>query len=164
LNRALRAGIALVSIGAGMGTAAATPTCRPVVGHFEATVVPPGEAHCPPVSGVLCTSGRVWGGIQGTYQFGMTGASSSAAIGGVPTILFFTGRSTVFLNGGNVLRGIDTGSIDVPPGRGGFASLITFDGGTGDMHGATGQVGLRGDFDAAAGTTKGDYIGELCRQ
>jgi hypothetical protein len=144
-------------------SACAAPLCTPVVGHFEATVVPPGEGHCPPVSGVLCTAGRVWGGIQGTYQFGMTGASPSSAIGGVPSVLFFTGRSTVFLRSGNQLRGIDTGSIDIPPGRGGFASLITFDGGTGDAAGATGQIGLRGEFDAAKGTTSGDYIGELCK-
>jgi hypothetical protein len=65
----------------------ADQTCKPVVGHFEALVVPPGQGHCPPVPGTFCTAGRVWGGIQGNYQFVMTGASPSAAIGGVPTIL-----------------------------------------------------------------------------
>ena len=138
--------------------------CKPVVGHFEAHVVPPGQGHCPPDPGAFCTAGRVWGGIQGNYQFVMTGAIPSATIGGVPTILFFTGKSTIFLKSADQLLGTDTGSIDLPPGQGGFASLITFDGGTGGMSGATGQIRLRGEFDAAEGTTSGDYIGKLCTQ
>ena len=148
-------------------TASAVPvfaeqSCKPVVGNFEANVVPPGQGHCPSDPGAFCTAGRVWGGIQGNYQFVMTGAFPSAAIGGVPTILFFTGKSTIFLKSGDQLLGTDTGSIDLPPGLGGFASLITFDGGTGDMSGATGQIRLRGEFNAAEATTNGDYIGTLC--
>jgi len=138
--------------------------CKPAVGHFEALVVPPGQRHCPSDPNAFCTAGRVWGGIQGSYQFVMTGAIPSGVIGGVPTTLFFTGKSTVFLKSGNQLSGTDTGSIDLPPGQGGFASLITFDGGTGDMSGATGQIRLRGEFDAAEGTTSGDYSGKLCTQ
>lgn len=92
----------------------------------------------------------------------LTEAVPSSVFGGVPTILFFTGKSTIFLKSGDQLLGTDTGSIDLPPGQGGFASLITFDGGTGDMSGATGQIRLRGEFDAAAATTSGDYIGKLC--
>ena len=140
----------------------AEQNCKPVVGHFEANVVPPGQGHCPSDPGAFCTAGRVWGGIQGNYQFVMTGAFPSAAIGGVPTILFFTGKSTIFLKSGDQLLGTDTGSIDLPPGLGGFASLITFDGGTGNMSGATGQIRLGGEFDAAEATTSGDYIGTLC--
>ncbi len=136
--------------------------CRPVVGHFEANVVPPGVGHCPSDPTAFCTAGRVRGGIRGSYQFVMTGAYPSVQIGGVPTILFFTGRSTIFLRSGDQLIGTDTGSIDLPPGQGGFASLITFDGGTGDMSGATGQIRLRGEFDAAEATTSGDYVGKLC--
>ena len=136
--------------------------CKPVVGHFEALLVPPGVGHCPSDPAVFCTAGRVWGGIQGNYQFVMTGAIPSASIGGVPTILFFTGKSEVFLKSGDQLLGTDTGSIDLPPGQGGFASLITFDGGTGNMSGATGQIRLRGEFDAVEATTSGDYIGKLC--
>jgi hypothetical protein len=143
-------------------SALGAPTCRPVVGHFEAFVVPPGQGHCPAVSGVFCTAGRVWGGIQGNYQFVMTNATPSVSMGGVPTILFFTGKSTIFLKSGDQWLGTDTGSIDLPPGQGGFASLITFDGGTGNMTGATGQIRLRGEFNAAEGTTSGDYIGALC--
>ena len=137
-------------------------SCKPVVGHFEAVVVPPGTGHCPNVPGTFCTAGRVWGGIDGNYQFVMTGALPSIAIGGVPTILFFTGQSTVFLKSGDQLLGTDTGSIDLPPGQGGFASLITFSGGTGKMSGATGQIRLRGEFDPVAGTTSGDYVGKVC--
>jgi len=135
---------------------AAAQKCKPVVGSFEATLVPPGEGHCPADPNAFCTAGRVWGGVQGTYKFVMSAAVSSAAYGGVPTILFFTGRSTVLLKSGAEIVGTDTGSIDLPPGAGGFASLITFG------EGATGQIRLRGDFNAAAATTSGDYLGELC--
>src|SRR6266850_3889697 len=140
----------------------ANQNCHDVNGHFEAHVVPPGQGHCPSDPGTFCTAGRVWGGIQGNYQFVMTGAIPSATIGGVDTILFFTGRSTIFLKHDDLLFGTDTGSIDLPPGLGGFASLITFTGGTGETSGATGQIRLRGEFNAAEATTNGDYIGTLC--
>src|SRR5437870_4359214 len=90
----------------------ADPTCKPVNGHFEASVVPPGEGHCPNVPGTLCTAGRVWGGIQGNYQFVATAFFPSAAIGGVSSVLFFTGKSTIFLKSDDKLLGTDTGSID----------------------------------------------------
>jgi hypothetical protein len=147
-----------------MGTVSgfAAQTCKPVVGSFEAFVVPPGQGHCPSDPTAFCTAGRVWGGIQGNYQFVITGAIPASAIGGVPTVLFFAGKSGIFLKSGDQLLGKDTGSIDLPPGQGGFASLITFDGGTGNMTLATGQIRLRGEFDAAAGMTSGDYMGSLC--
>jgi hypothetical protein len=129
-------------------------TCKPVVGSFEAVVVPPGQRHCP-AGAQLCTAGRVWGGVQGTYEFVMTDQHPSILMGGVPTIIFFTGRSTVSLKSGERIVGTDTGSIDVLPARGGFASLITMDS-------DGGQMKLRGDFDPAAGTTSGDYLGTLC--
>ena len=154
--------VSVLLLAVGVAPAFSNPRCKTVVGHFEANIVPPGEGHCPPDLSAFCTAGRVWGGIQGNYQFVMTGAIPSATIGGVATILFFTGKSTIFLKNGDQLLGTDTGSIDLPPGQGGFASLITFDGGTGDMSGATGQIRLRGEFDPAAGTTGGDYLGTLC--
>src|SRR5437868_5482314 len=102
----------------------ADQTCKPVNGHFEAVVVPPGsQDFCPSDPSTFCTAGRVWGGIQGDYQFVM---SSLVPSGAVATVFFFTGRSTVFLQSGDEVFGTDTGSIDF--GRGGFASLITFDG------------------------------------
>jgi len=155
--------VCLLILIVGVIPALAAPTCKPVVGSFEATVVPPGQGHCP-ANATLCTTGRVWGGIQGNYQFVMTAMIPSSSIGGVSTIFFFTGKSTVFLKNGNQVFGTDTGSIDVPPGQGGFASLITFSGGTGEMASASGQIRLRGDFNAAEGTTSGDYLGTLCTQ
>jgi len=68
----------------------------------------------------------VWGGIQGSYQFVMSAASPAAPLGGTPTVVFFTGTSAVALNGGALVSGTDTGNLDLPPGLGGFASLITF--------------------------------------
>ena len=135
----------------------AEPQCKPVVGSFEAHVVTQGCA-----SPILCTAGRVWGGIQGTYAFSMNSAQPTPEVADVPGILFFTGRSTVSLKSGDQVFGIDTGAIDLPPGQGGFASLITFKGGTGAAENATGQIRLRGEFDPQQGTTSGDYFGTLC--
>jgi hypothetical protein len=140
----------------------ADQNCKPVDGHFLASVVPPGVDFCPNVAGQLCTAGRVWGGIQGDYQFVAAEFFPSAAIGGVPTILFFTGHSDVKLQSGDHIFGTDTGSIDLPPGAGGFASLITFSGGTREMSTSHGQIRLRGEFSATAGTTSGDYTGSIC--
>lgn len=145
------------------GAAGTVQVCKPIVGHFEASVVLPGVGHCPNDPQAFCTSGRVWGGLQGTYEFAMTGAMPSSAIGGTATVLFFTGASDVTLKTGDHLIGTDTGSIDLPPGLGGFASLITFTEGTGGMAGATGQIRLRGEFNPAEGTTTGDYLGSLCQ-
>ena len=128
--------------------AAAESTCKPVVGHFEASIVPPPDCHSP----ILCTAGRVWGGLQGTYAFAMTSLQPSGA---VPSISFFTGDSEVTLKNGEVVHGTDTGSIDLGP-DGGFASLITFSGGT------TGQIRLRGQLNLMEGTTTGDYLGTIC--
>jgi hypothetical protein len=148
--------VLLLAVGA--VPAFAAQACKPVVGHFEAVAVLPGEDHCPAIPGAFCTAGRVWGGIQGDYQFVMTNATSSMPTG-VPTVIFFTGKSTIFLKSGDTLLGTDTGAIDL--GLGGFASLITFDGGTGAMTDATGQIRLRGEL-GAENTTSGDYIGTLC--
>ena len=142
-------------------SAAAAAVCKPVTGHFEAVLVLPGEGHCPSDPMAFCTAGRVWGGIQGTYEFVMTAAEPSILLGGVPTVLFFTGKSVIVLKSGDQLFGTDTGSIDsLPGGQGGFASLITFTGGTGEALNATGQIRLRGEL--GAGTTEGDYTGRLC--
>lgn len=130
--------------------------CKPVVGSFLATIQPANS--CP---GPLCTAGRVWGGIQGQYHFVMDKIIPNGEPE-VPTIDFFTGHSVIALNSGDELHGTDTGTLDLPPGQGGFASLITFTGGTGAMTGATGQIRLRGTLDPVAGTTSGDYSGTVC--
>jgi len=131
--------------------------CKPLVGSFEAEIQPADT--CP---GPLCTAGHVWGGIHGSYRFTMDKIIPNGEPE-VPTISFFTGHSIITLKGGDLLFGTDTGTIDLPPGQGGFASLITFTGGTGAMENATGQIRLRGEFDPVAGTTSGDYIGTVCR-
>jgi hypothetical protein len=136
----------------------ARPACRPVNGHFEARLVPP--PGCTSIVGV-CTAGRVWGGLQGEYEFTMSKLVPTAEPE-TPSILFFTGRSVVHTSNGD-LHGVDTGTIDLPPGQGGFASLITWTGGTGPYTATTGQIRLRGFLDAAAGTTSGDYVGEICQ-
>lgn len=146
--------LALATLSAGVANAA--QQCKPVVGSFEAAVQPPDNC-----AGPLCTAGRVWGGIQGNYRF----TADKFIPNGeqeVPSILFFTGHSTISLKSGDQLFGTDTGSIDLPPGKGGFASLITFTGGTGAMTNATGQIRLRGELNPADGTTSGDYLGEVC--
>jgi hypothetical protein len=152
-----RAALGAVLIAAVPAAWSANDGCRPVTGHFEATVVAPGTGHCPPVPGILCTAGRVWGGIQGNYQFVMGGAMPAAAIGGIPTALFYTGTSVVSLQDGSTAVGTDSGAIDLPPGQLGFASLISFGPG-----GSGGQIRLVGELDPAAGTTAGDYVGRFC--
>jgi hypothetical protein len=136
--------------------------CKPVVGNFEAHVVVDGCA-----SPILCTAGRVWGGLQGNYYFTMQSALPNGHVDAssnpdVPSILFFTGDSVVTLKKGDQVFGTDTGAIDLPPGQGGFASLITFKNGTGAAAGTTGQIRLRGEFDPVEGTTSGDYLGTIC--
>jgi hypothetical protein len=138
--------------------AGADDRCRPVSGHFEAHLVPPADC-ASPVG--LCTSGRVWGGLHGRYVFTMHALVPNGEPT-VPTVQFFTGQSDITIAGGTV-QGTDTGTIDLPPGAGGFASLITFVGGTGTGAGASGQIRLRGELDATSGLTSGDYTGQLCR-
>lgn len=130
-------------------------SCQPVNGHFLASVVPPGVGHCPNVPGAFCTAGRVWGGIQGNYQFVMTNATSAGDLGGIPTALFFVGQSTIFMQDGSTVQGTDSGTIDIF-GQDGFASLISF------TAGGSGQIRLRGEFDPSAGSTSGDYVGRFC--
>jgi len=132
----------------------ADQTCKPVVGSFEAHVTSAPFGDCPG----FCTEGRVWGGLQGTYHFSMTGLQNSVA---VPSIFFFTGQSEVTVKNGDVVHGTDTGSLDFGPDAG-FASLITFSGGTGAHQNATGQIRLRGLLNQAEGITSGDYVGTIC--
>lgn len=137
--------------------AGADQTCKPVVGSFEAQVVPhPPAGNC---AAVFCTAGRVWGRLQGTYAFTMPTPPQPS--GAVPSIFFFTGDSVITTKSGDVLHGKDTGALDLGP-DGGFASLITFTGGTGALQNASGQIRLRGQLDPIDGTTSGDYLGTLC--
>lgn len=130
--------------------------CKTITGHFEATVVPPPA--CTATPALVCTAGRVWGGLQADYAFTMRAAH--AADPAMPWSNFFTGRSTITVTKGETLDASDSGTIDFQAG--GFASLITITGGTGPYSGATGQLRITGVFDPRAGTTQGDYTGTLC--
>ena len=143
----------VVGFGGGAAQLSADQSCKPVVGSFEARVVRP-----PGCLAVFCTEGRVWGGLQGTYQFAMPTPPIPSGVG---AIHFFTGDSDVTTNSGDHVFGKDTGSIDFGP-DGGFASLITFTGGTGALAGTTGQIRLRGQLDQTTFTTSGDYLGTIC--
>lgn len=44
-----------------------------------------------------------------------------------------------------------------------FSDLLTITGGTGEWDGASGQLHLFGTFSFEAGTSEGDYRGEICR-
>jgi hypothetical protein len=156
MNRSRKMNFAVIGIAAAIVVPACAQQCKPLVGSFEAEVQPANTC-----AGPFCTAGRVWGGIQGDYHFTMDKIIPNGEPE-VPTISFFTGHSIIALKSGDQLFGTDTGTLDLPPGHGGFASLITFTGGTGAMANATGQIRLRGEFDAVAGITSGDYIGTVC--
>src|SRR5205814_26256 len=116
--------------------------CRPVKGTFLAKIVK--EPPCP--RNVFCTAGELIGDVQGHYAFHVTGKPKPAkAPGPAATVQFFVGESTVTLERGETLHGIDTGAIDEH--QGGFASLVTW------TDGATGQIRLRGV--GSATTTSG---------
>jgi len=155
-KRTTALGLALAFAAAAMPAAVtkAADGCKPVIGSFEARIVPP-----PACTAVFCTAGRVWGGLQGTYEFTMPVPPQPTGV--VPSISFFTGDSKVTLKSGEVVNGKDTGTLDFGP-DGGFASLITFPDPANP--GATlGQIRLRGQLDPVDGTTSGDYIGTFCR-
>ena len=131
--------------------------CRAVKGAFVAKLVQPPA--CP--EGSVCTAGKLTGGLTGTYEFHVTKAPVEAGAPAPPTVRFFVGQSTVTLKNGDVLIGTDTGTIDMPPGLGGFASLITWTEARGKITNAGGQIRLRGILDPATGTS-GDYEGNVC--
>ncbi len=131
--------------------------CRNVRGNFSSVAVPP-PACTSPVG--LCTSGQLSGTLQGgTYAFTMN------TLNAVPEpeaqfVAFFSGISTVTTRTGRVIRGVDTGAMNLMPpgtkGSGEFSTLLSFtEGGTGFLH-------IRGTLDLATGSATGDYQGELC--
>ena len=129
--------------------AMAAVNCLPVNGHLKEQQVP-----CPS----LCTTGRMNGGIQGTYNFTLT--SLSPVDPAIPTVVHFSGLTTITTQDGD-LNIIDAGGFDTAsPGN--FANLMTIVGGTGALTGASGHLFLFGDFDPAMGTGASDYRGEVC--
>lgn len=123
--------------------------CKPVEGTFIATVV---TDNC---HARLCTAGTLTGGLEGTYAFHETKQTKAGKR--APSIAFFLGESTVTLKDGRSLTGVDAGTLDTAPDRGGFASLISWSNG--------GQIRLRGVMEAPNPKTletKGDYRGTVC--
>src|SRR5260370_34268363 len=99
MNRILKSLATAFAVAAGcIPTANAQDGCKPVNGRFEARVVPPGVGHCPNIAGLLCTAGRVWGGIQGQYQFVVSGVVPAATIGGSPPPGLFAAHSPSLLH------------------------------------------------------------------
>lgn len=88
--------VCVFSLLASTASAFGNQSCKPVVGHFEAIVVPPSQGHCPSIPNAFCTAGLVWGGIQGSYQFVMTNSTPSVLMGGVPSIYFLRGKARLF--------------------------------------------------------------------
>jgi hypothetical protein len=123
-------------------------TCPSVKGTFEARTIPPEK--CP--QGSICTEGELTGGLQGQYRFQGTPKPDPLGAPVPASVHVFVGQSTVTLDKGGTLAGVDSGVIDLPPGQGGFASLITWKDG--------GQISLRGAL--VPGATKGEYEGTAC--
>jgi len=46
---------------------------------------------------------------------------AAGRIAGIPTAIFFAGQSTILLKNGSTVTGTDSGTLDPPPGQGGFA-------------------------------------------
>ena len=130
-------------------SAAAAQNCKTVEGTFAAHLVTD-KCHS-----LRCTAGTLTGGLAGTYVFHET---KEDEVGDkAPKISFFVGESTVTLDDGRTLAGVDTGTFDTTPDRGGFASLISWNTG--------GQIRVRGVMVVSKDMppeTKGDYQGTVC--
>lgn len=143
---------------ASAGPAAADAVCRPVSGHFTSSPAPDCQS---PVG--FCTAGRLIGGIQGTYGFTMYGLRP-AGEPNPPSVMSYVGRSEIRLDRGGLVLAADAGAIDLPPGSGRMAALLTILGGAEGAEGARGWLQLRGSLDPASGGVTGEYVGELCRE
>jgi len=127
--------------------------CKPVFGHFTSSPITIG---CTSPVG-FCTTGRLIGGIQGSYAFTMLTAAP-AAVPNPAGVSFYTGRSEVSLHHGGTVVLADAGAIDLNPfGSGKMAALLSVIGGA-----TSGFLQLRGSIDFATGVVTGDYFGEIC--
>jgi hypothetical protein len=131
--------------------------CRKVKGDWssEAVPVPP----CTSPIGI-CTSGQLKGSLKGgTYAFTMN-SMTPVPEADAPFVTFFSGTSFVTLRNGHVIRGVDTGAMNVTPpgffGSGKFTTLLSF------VEGGTGYLQIRGTLNFITGGASGDYQGELC--
>jgi hypothetical protein len=133
--------------------------CRDVRGSWTSVPVP-----VPPCTSAvgICTSGQLEGTLDGgTYAFTMN-TLAPVPEPEAPFVAFFSGISTVTTRRGRVIRGVDTGAMNVsPPGfqdSGKFSTLLSF------TEGGTGHLQIRGTLDFVTGTAKGDYRGEICTE
>jgi hypothetical protein len=131
--------------------------CKAVHGKFSSSAVLPPDCTSPVG---LCTAGQLSGSLNGaTYAFTMNNLTA------VPEaeaqfVTFFSGISLVTTRSGQVVRGVDTGAMNLMPpgsmGSGKFSTLLSFtEGGSGYLH-------IRGTLDLVTGSARGDYRGELC--
>lgn len=156
---ALLVAAVVLSTGGSSARAYGGDGCVPVYGTFESQAVPPSECDSPVG---FCTRGSLKGLLAGSYEFTMTTARP-AGEPGTEGINFFTGYSDIHTRGGALLTGVDTGTIDLNPGRwGNFVSLITILDGTGRFEGARGQLALRGKVDLQTGGASGDFEAQIC--
>ncbi len=151
-TRATSLVIALFALAALPGTVVADDACQPIAGVFESAVVPPPTCTVDPP--LLCTRGVLEGDIDGTFDFTMSASTE------IPPVAFFTGGSDIETDEVGTLTGTDMGAIDFSNGD--FVTNIRITEGSGELTGATGRIVAIGVIDLAAGTTSGDYVGELC--
>ncbi len=130
--------------------------CKPVFGVFMSNAVPPPA--CKSAVGI-CTLGHLFGSLGGSYEFTMNQLLASGEAD-VPFVNFFSGQSKVTTNQGDVLLGVDTGSLNaLPPGSassGKFSTMITF------TEGGSGHLFVRGTLDFQTGGAAGVYNGRVC--
>jgi hypothetical protein len=121
-------------------------------GHFQSEVVP-----CTPPGPPLCSEGRLWGGIQGSYEATITSFIPSAPA--LPWIQFYIGESIIQMGDGGSLSATDTGTFDTMNGY--LAALVTITGGTGNLEEASGYLYISGKTNFATGVVEGEFKGEI---
>src|SRR3954471_21832130 len=130
--------------------------CTSVTGTFIFAVAPPGGS----CTTGLCTLGLLKGDLNGSYEFHATHAPVAAGAPASATVRFFVGEGKVRLRSPGVVTAVETGTIDLPPGQGGFASLMTWTGGPAGH--SSGQLRLTGLFNPVNAGVAGDYQGNVC--
>lgn len=151
-----------------IGSNALAGGCKSVTGTFhEDAVSSLSSPPCTTAANGLCTMGRIIGGIQGTYNFALSGDNEkkggAASLGDKTfpsSVIHFTGRDVIQTKDGD-LFGAEAGALDTTsPGN--YADLMTITGGTGVFAGAFGQIHFFGNFDLATGTGDSQYSGVVC--
>ena len=146
--------------------AAETDGCIPVSGKLHSQTVAIGQPlsdgmPCAAIPGTFCTTGRVTGRLNGTFDFTATSfdliANPDAALTG---IAYFTGELILRTSHGDLFFR-DAGALNaIAGGDGSFASVLTIIEGTGVYSGATGRIRDEGIF--INGCVDCQYRGEVC--